>query len=93
MTPRILGISIAASVIVVGIGRALLAADNFAGALILLPGGILEIFRVGGVHGSSHSVFLTELCTVGVSLIVWWLVILLVFGVCEVILKRARKKK
>lgn len=80
------------SALIVGIGRCLLATNNSAGALILLPGVIVEFFRVGGVHGSSHSVLLTELCTVGVSMIVWLLAILLMLGARNAILG-ARKRK
>jgi hypothetical protein len=87
------GISLVASIVIVAIGRALLAADIFFGAVILFPGGIVEMLRVGGVHGSSHSVFLTELCTVGVSMIVWLLAVLLALGTREVIVDLVRKRK
>ncbi|MDQ5977309.1 MAG: hypothetical protein QG602_281 [Verrucomicrobiota bacterium] len=94
MTPRrAWTVSITISVILVALGRALLAADLFAGAVILLPGGIVEMIRVGGVHGSSHSKFFTDLCTVGVSLGVWCVVVRVAIEAFDAIKDFTRRKR
>jgi hypothetical protein len=90
---RVSAIAVVASVSVVALGRALLAADISAGAVILFPGLIVEMVRVGGVHGSGHSAVLTELCTVGVSLMVWLFAFFLLLGVREVIVNLVRRRK
>jgi hypothetical protein len=92
-TPRAAVISAIASIATAASGRALMGADSMIGYAILFPGGIVEIFGVRGVHGSSHSKFLTELRLAGVSAFAWWIVVFLFLGFREIVLSLFKSKK
>lgn len=82
---RAWAICISVSVVIVALGRALLALDFDLGLALLFPGTVIQMFLVDGFHGNSDSRFLTELCLEGVSLIVWSVVAFGILFIFELI--------
>ena len=75
MSPRkTVAISALASLALIGIGRTSVALDFDPPALLLAPGGIVDIFRMRSVHGGFRDLA-SELTIDGVSFLFWFLAI------------------
>ena len=69
------------SAILVGVARLLMPFEFAVADLILFPGSIAELLRIGGVHGRGGFHGLSSEITVeGVSFLAWFVVLLVIIG-------------